>query len=190
MRVHVLSVVGIFVILLVLNSGLAFADELKGEIKGSINALDSGYAITRWPWDGGDIFPGTTVQVRACTTEPPHPEATEVVFRWNRPDGSHYDVGPKPLTLSGDTWDGKPIWDAYDTQTLFMIGDWGVQALFCDEDGKLQGPNPYPIENIKAISYHAIPEVPFGTIATILSMLGALSVFAIVKRKTAIPRNP
>jgi len=189
-RVYALSVTGIFVILLALNSGLVFADELKGSTGGSLNALGTGYAITRWPWDGGDLFPGDSPTVRACTTEPPHPEATEVVFRWHRPDGSHYDVGPKPLTLSGDTWDGLPIWDAYDTQTLVMIGDWGVQALFCDEEGKLQGPNPYPIVQIRAISYHVIPEVPFGTIATILSMLGALGAFAIVKKKKAIPRIP
>jgi len=184
------SVAGIFVILLVLNSGLALADELKGSTGGSLNALNSGYAITRWPWDGGDLFPGDSATVRACTTEPPHPEATQVVFRWHRPDGSYWDEPPEPLLPSGDTWEGKPVWDAYDTQTLVMMGDWGVQALFLNEEGKLQGPNPYPIVQIRAISYHVIPEVPFGTIATILSMLGALGAFAIVKRKKAIPRIP
>jgi len=187
-RVFVLSVVGTFVIILALNSGLAFADELKGSTGGSLNALNSGYAITRWPWDGGELFPGDNATVRAATTEPPHPEATQVVFRWNQPDGSHYDVGPKALTLSGDTWDGKPIWDAYDTQTLVMMGDWGVQALFLDEEGYLQGPNPYPIVQIRAISHHVIPEVPLGTIVSLLGMLGALGVFAIVKRKTAISK--
>lgn len=187
-RIFVFSVVGIFVILLALNSELVFAEELKGKIKGSINALDSGYAISRWPWNGGDIFPGESVQVRALTTEPPYPNATWVVFRWNQPDGSHWDTPPKVLTKSVDTWDGLPIWDAYDTQTLNRPGDWGVQALFCDEDGKLQGPNPYPIINIKAISYHIVPEVPFGTIATMLCMLGALGVFAIVKRKKDISK--
>ena len=189
-RAFLLFLVGTFVILLVLNSGLAFADELKGSTGGSLNALDSGYAITRWPWDGGDLLPGDSATVRACTTEPPHPEATEVVFRWIRPDGSNWTVGPFPLTNSSDTWDGKWIFDAYDTQTLDMFGAWGVQALFLDEEGKLQGPNPYCIVKIRAISHHVIPEVPFGTIAIILSMLGALGVFAIVKRKTAIPRIP
>ena len=179
----VLSTVGIFVILLALNSQLAFAEELKGSTGGSLNALDSGYAIARWPWDGGYLYPGESATVRACTTEPPHPEATKVVFRWNRPDGTHFDVGPKDLTLSGDTWDTKPIWDAYDTQNLDMMGDWGVQARFIGEDGKLKGPNPYPIVKIRAISWHAIPEVPLGTITTILSIFGALGVSAIVKRK-------
>ena len=184
--VFVLSVAGIFVILLALNSGLGFAEELKGTVKGSLNALDSGYAVTRWPWDSGDIFPGDSVQVRACTTEPPYPNTTWVVFRWNRPDGSQWDTPPKVLTKSVDTWDGLPIWDAYDHQTLHMMGNWGVQALFCDENGKLQGPNPYPIVNIKAISYHVVPEVPLGTIAILTAMFGATAIFAL-KRKRVSP---
>jgi len=165
--VFVLSVFGIFVLLSVLNSGLAFADELKGSTGGSLNALNSGYAITRWPWDGGEIYPGESATVRAATTQPPHPEATHVV------------------TLSGDTWDGKPIWNAYDTQTIDMVGDWGVQALFQDAEEKLMGPNdPYETVAIKAISWHAVPEVPFGTIATMLCMLGALGVFAIMRPRS------
>lgn len=187
---YVPLVIGIFVILLALISGLAFAEELKGTVKGSFNALDSGYAIARWPWDGGNILPGDSVTVRAGTTEPPHPEAVQVVFRWNQPDGNHWDTPPQDLTKSADTWGEKPIWDAYDTQTLNMIGDWGVQALFIDEEGKLQGSNPYPIVKIKAISYHVIPELPFGTIAAVLSMVGALGIFAIVKGKRAIPKIP
>jgi len=187
-RAVVLSVVGIFAILLVLNSGLVFAAELKGDTGGSLNALNSGYAITRWPWDSGDVFPGESATVRACTTEPPHPEATQVVFRWNQPDGTHYDVGPKPLTFSGDTWGGLDIWDAYDTQTIDMMGDWGVQALFLNGTGHLQGPNPYEIVAIRAISYHAIPEVPFGTIVATVAMIGALGIFIIVKRKAPVPR--
>jgi len=187
-RVFVLLAVGIFLILLALNNGLVFADELKGSTGGSLNALNSGYAIARWPWDGGELYSGENATVRACTTEPPYPEATHVVFRWNRPDDTHWDVGPIPLTESGDTWDGKSIWDAYDNQTLDMVGDWGVQALFLDEEGGLQGPNPYPVVAIKAISWHVIPEVPFGTIATMLCLFGAFGVFTISKRKKAIPK--
>jgi len=186
-----LGVVPFFLGTLILCSGLAYAAELKGSV-GSLNALNSGYAITRWPWDGGDILVGEDATVRACTTQPPYPQATRVVFRWIRPDGSSWDTGPKTLTLSGDTWDGKPIYDAYDTETIDMLStpteNWGVQALFLDAEGKLQGPNPYPIVQIKAISWHAVPEVPFGTIAILLSMLGALSVFAI-KKKAFVPKR-
>jgi len=188
-RTLVLSVAGILTILLALNIGQAYAEELKGSTGGSLNALNSGYAITRWPWSDGEIYPGQDATVRACTTEPPHPEATHVVFRWIRPNGSYWDVGPVALTLSDDTWDGKPIWDAYDTETIDMLGDWGVQALFCDSHGKLKGPStPYQIVGIKAISWHAVPELPLGTIASLLGMLGGMCVFTIVQRKKAIPR--
>jgi hypothetical protein len=188
-RVLTLCVAQAFVILLALNSGVVFSEELKGEIQGSFNALDSGYAITRWPWDGGELFPGESATVRAGATEPPTPPpASHVVFRWNRPNGSHFDTPAKPLTKSDDTWNGRAIWDAYDTQTLDMDGDWGVQALFLDSQGKLQGPNPYPIVKIKAISWHVVPEVPLGTVAIMLSMLGAFGIFAIAKRKKFIPR--
>ena len=182
-RAFVISVAGIFITLLALNMGIAYAEELKGSTGGSLNALNSGYAITRWPWDGGQINVGQEATVRALTTE--YPDATKVVFRWIRSNGSYWDEGPKDLALSDDTWDGKGIWDANDTQTLDMLGDWGVQALFMDSEGKIKGPNdPYSIVKIKAISWHVIPEVPLGTIATILSMVGGAGVFATVKRKS------
>jgi len=184
-----LSVTVLFLLsVLIAWSGLAYAEELYPTV-GSLNALNSGYAITRWPWDGGVILVGDDAQVRACTTDPPYPEAIEVVFRWIRPDGSWWDTDPKPLTFSGDTWKGNDIYDAYNTTTIDMLGDWGVQALFLDEDGNLKGPtDPYEIVNIKAISWHAVPEVPFGTIATLLCMFGALGVFTI-KKKRFVLRN-
>jgi hypothetical protein len=189
-KIAVISVAGTLVILLTLNIGLAFAAELNGTTGGSLNALNSGYAIARWPWDSGDVFPGETATVRACTTEPPYPEATQVVFRWIRSDGTYFDVGPKPLTLSGDTWNGDPIYDAYDTQTIDMVGNWGVQALFQNGDGSLQGPNDdYETVQIRAISYHATPEIPLGTIAAALTMIGALGIFFIFKRKTPTPQT-
>jgi len=169
-----------FLGLLLINVGLAYADELKGTV-GSLNALNSGYAITRWPPSGGIFLVGEDLTVRACTTE--YPDAVKVVFRWHLPNGTSFDSEEKPLVLSGDTWDGKPIWDANDTRTLSLLGDYGVQALFLNTDRDLQGPNnPYVITDIKAISGHAVPEIPFGTIATIVVMIGALSVFAIKKK--------
>lgn len=180
-RAFVLSVVGMFVILLVLN-GLAFAAELKG----SWDALNSGYAITRWPWDGGEIFVGENATVRAGTTQ--YPTVTQVKFRWIPPEGEGdpWVEGPKNLTDSGDTWDGPLIYDAYDTQPLNVYGNWGVQALFLGPNGQLM--NSTDIVKIRAISWHVVPEVPLGTIVSLLGMLGGLCAFAIVKRKKAIPR--
>lgn len=166
--------------LLLINGGLAYAEELKGTV-GSINALNTGYAITRWPPSGGIFLVGENLTVRACTTE--YPEALTVVFRWHFPNGSSFDSDPKPLVPSGDTWKDNPIWDAYDTRTLCLVGDYGVQALFLNTDRDLQGPNnPYIITDIRAISGHAVPEIPLGTIAAIVGMIGALGVFAIKKK--------
>ena len=185
MKLKFAAAVAFLLSIFIVCSGLAYADELKGTV-GSLNALNSGYAITRWPPSGGIVLVGENLTVRACTTYPPHPEATKVLFRWIQPDGNYTDVGPKTLTNSSDTWGGLWIFDANDSHTLDMWGDWGVQALFMDDEGKLKGPtDPFSIVEIKAISGHAIPEVPFGTIATIVAMIGALSVFAIKKKVLA-----
>lgn len=176
------SVAAVFLLLgvLLMNSGLVCANELSG-LKGSINALNTGYAIIRWPPGNGTFLVGKNLTVRACTTKyPNNPNATHVVFRWHFPNDSSFDTDPKPLVLSGDTWKGNPIYDANDTQTLSLLGYYGVQTLFLNGTRDLQGPNnPYLIDDIRAISAHAVPEVPFGTIATILVMLAALGAFAL-----------
>lgn len=168
--------------LFIVCSGVAYAEELWPTTRGSLNALNSGWAIARWPWDGGNILVGETATVRACTTHPP-PETVMVAFRWNSPDGSHDTHGPYPLADSGDTWKGDPVWDAYDSMELNVLGGWGVQALFCDSEGKELPISPCPTVDIKAISWHVVPEVPFGTIATILGMFGAFGAFALRARK-------
>jgi len=173
-----LIVIAVLIIISIQYIEFSYAAELNGSTGGSLNALNSGYAITRWPWDGGTIYPGEDATVRACTSQPPHPEATEVVFRWIRPDGTYWDVGPVSLTNSLDTWNGKPVWDAYSTETIDMLGDWGVQALFQDSEGNIKGPNdPYEIVAIRAISWHSVPELPLGTIAATIAMFGAFILY-------------
>jgi hypothetical protein len=183
MKLRFAAAVAFLLGMFIVCSGLAYAEELKGTV-GSINALNSGYAITRWPPSGGIFLVGEELTVRACTTE--YPDSVEVVFRWHLPNGTSVDSDPQPLVPSGDTWNGKPIWDAYDTRTLDLFGDYGIQALFLNTDGDLQGPhNPYIITDIRAISGHAVPEIPFGTIATIVAMIAALGVFVIKKKDLA-----
>jgi hypothetical protein len=171
--------------MLVMYIGLVYATELSG-MPGSINALGTGYAITRWPYSSGDVFIGDTVTVRACTTQPPYPTATQVLFRWIRPDGTTIESGPTSLSLSSDTWDGDPIYDAYDSQTLDQAStdsaSWGVQALFIGADGKYINDIDYPIIKIRAISWHPVPEVPFGTVAVISTMIIAVGFYTIKKR--------
>ena len=143
-----------------------------------MNSLNSGYAITRWPWDGGDIPVGEDATVRACTT---NASVNYVTFLWKFDDELITSI-TKPITLSDpeDTWDGKKIYDAYDTQTLNIIGDqWGVQAIFHTDEHDYMPPDKVAI---RAISWHVTPEVPFGTIATMIIMLGALGVFAITRK--------
>ena len=182
MKLRYAAAVAFLLSIFIVCNGLAYAEELKGTV-GSLNALNSGYAITRWPPSGGIFLVGEELTVRACTTES---DAEVVVFRWHLPNGTSFDSDPQLLTSSVDTWNTKPIWDAYDTLNLTLLGDYGVQALFLNTDGDLQGPNnPYEITDIRAISGHAIPEIPLGTIATIIAMIGALSVFVIKKKVLA-----
>lgn len=176
-RFFLISVIGLLVIFSLVYFGPAFAEELKGETGGNLNSLNSGYAITRWPWTGGDIYVGQDATVRACTVDS---DVNEVTFLLKFDDEVIYEVR-KSITPSDpdDTWDGDSIYDAYDTQTLNIFGDeWGVQAIFHSPDADNMPPDKVAI---RAISWNAIPEVPFGTIATIITMLGALGVFTIFR---------
>ena len=55
-----------------------------------------------------------------------------------------------------------------------------------DEEGKLQGPNPYDIIKIKAISWHVILELPLGTI---LALAACFSAGAVLKARGSIDRS-
>ena len=148
------------------------------DYNGSISALSSGYAITRWPTGPGTTFPGEPVTVRAVTT---NLAATEVRIRWIRPDGSIAKNELHALTNVGNVYDSAPVIEAEDTFTIDMlnIGEngWGVQAIFLYSDGPIGGPSSEPFLSIKAISWHAVPEIPFGTISTIVTMLAAYGYF-------------
>jgi hypothetical protein len=161
--------------------GVVNAAELKGTVGGSLNALNTGYAIARWPWSNGNIYPGETATVRACTTM--YPKVTTVKFRWNAPDGSHIVQGPYALTDMGDTWDGKTIYYAEDSLVLDQLGDWGVQALFYNSEGKLM--HCGCVFKIRAISWHVIPEAALGTIGVGISMIGALAIFKLRKKTSS-----
>ena len=172
----------IFIVALLISIEAAYAvypPELY-PMNGSINALDSGYAITRWPYTDGDVIIFTTVGVRAYTTDM---ACSAVIFKWIRPDGSIAHEVQVPLNPTTDTWKGAALKVAEDSEEIDMgsIGDsnWGVQAKFVGCSGR-------PEINIRAISYHpnVIPEVPLGTLASAATMLVALSgYFAIRRRK-------
>jgi len=76
------------------------------------------------------------------------------------------------------------IFYAINKQIPNIIGDWGVQAIFHDGDGAvhhIRGKNS-DIVAIRATSFNVVPEVPFGTIAILLSWFGILGVFALGKK--------
>lgn len=148
-------------------------------VKAGWNALNSGYAITT-DYHGKDVLVGTLVTARAGTTDP---NITSVTFRWIPPEGDEWLVEYVPVADSGETWNGDPIYDAYDAQTVDIVGDWGVQAWFHDSRGNIR--HRTDIKAIRATSFHVIPEVPFGTLAIVLSLFGALGISALRKKESA-----
>ena len=163
-------------------------------------AISSGYAVTT-NWHGEDVLIGESVTAFAGTTDS---NVTQVEFRWLDPDGNPIWEGdlttvdvfgpyttpevpdgvPQKIIDWANDNPGVTIWYANDTRTPDVLGDWGVQAFFfdtTDPEKSLRGKNS-DIIAIRATSINVVPEVPFGTIVILLSMFGALGVFAI-KRK-------
>ncbi len=166
--------------LFVISIPIVFAADISGTTIGSLNALGSGYGIGRWPYSSGDVPLGSSVQVRVATTDP---NITHVVLLWKANDVTIYTTGKLPMTDSGDTWGSLPINDTLNAQVLSVAGDWGVQAYFYDNwDAPFEN-SKYSTDKvaIRAISFHpnVIPEIPYGTIATLITMMGALYVFYI-----------
>jgi len=151
--------------------------------------LGTGYAITS-NVHGMDILPYTPVTVTAGTLDS---NVVQVTFRWHRPAGSVLPPIPdvtKPVytnTTMGQwnngTW--ALIRYANDTKIPDEIGDWGVQAFFRGPDGKSRA-NLTDVVKIKATSFNAVPEIPFGTIAAAAAMFIAFGLFIIKKKR--IPR--
>lgn len=166
------------------------------------SAISSGYGITT-DWHGQDVPIGASVTATAGTTDM---NIDEVEFRWLDPDG-HAEINvtvpvsgplttpdelpPNPPQEIIDWAEDNPGIDYYyaqDTQTPDDVGDWAVQAHFIDTDENpksLRGRNT-DIIAIRATSFSAVPEVPFGTIVVLLSMFAALGLFAI-RRKNLPP---
>ena len=174
---------------------------------GPWSALSSGYAVTT-DYQGVLVYVPQDVTATAGTTEhpavdrvPEFPDVTKVRLLWMPPADSLLDEffsppleqDPLDLTYSGDDYvdkDGIPwgIYTASDTQTIDAIGDWGVQAWFYDSEGNLKGISG--LTKIRATSFEAVPDVPFGTIAAFLAMLGALGIFVINKKRIPLIRRP
>jgi len=147
-----------------------------------LSTLGTGYAIDS-NYHGVDVFLGTPVTVTAFTLD--H-SVVQVTFRWHMPNDTVRWEVVVPVSPTGTygTWNNgtsAEILSANNTQIPDVVGDWGVQAFFQDSTGKDKAGLEDVIKT-KATSFNAVPEVPFGTIAVFLAMLGALGIFAIKKK--------
>lgn len=155
--------------------------------------LGTGYAIDT-DYHGIDAFPGIPITVTAGTLDD---DVVKVTFRWHRPpDGNGpvawEDVVPVWQNGTMGQWNDGTwalIWYANKTRALDEYGDWGIQAFFQDSKGKDRA-GLEDVINIKAISVNVVPEVPYGTIAILIAMFGALTIFAIKKKRTPLIRKP
>jgi hypothetical protein len=148
------------------------------------NNLSSGYRVTTENFPDPVVL-GDPVVAWAGTT---NSEIKEVKFRWNPPDGEPFVIVgtyEDTTTLPDDTvvYQWSSTYTPIDPDEL---GDWGIQGVFYTDPASGHGVGPIPEQELKtairARSFFAIPEVPIGTIAVIIAMFGALSVFAL-KRK-------
>ena len=147
-----------------------------------LSTLGTGYAIDS-NYHGVDVPLGTPVTVTAFTLD--H-NVVNVTFRWHMPNETVRWEVTVPVSPTGTygTWnDGTSVEILYanNAQIPDVLGDWGVQAFFQDSAGRTKAGLDNVIKT-KATSFNAVPEVPFGTIAVFLAMLGALGIFAIKKK--------
>ena len=151
------------------------------------STIGTGYAITS-NYHGKDVPLMATVTVTAGTLDP---SVTQVTFRWHIPDDTVVREVTVPVFTNGTTgqWnngDTALIQYAIDSFKPEVPGDWGIQAFFQDSAGK-QKADLNNVITIKATSFNVVPEIPFGTAAIVLSMLGALGVLAIKKKRALAP---
>ena len=153
----------------------------------SRTGINSGYGVTT-NYHGIEVPLETEVTAYAGTTNVG--DIDHVKFRWLPPDGSDPIVITGTHSGSDTTWSGGPIEVWTSTYEPDEVGDWGVQAIFYDQEGHGRGPLPQEGHEkiaIRAQSFYAVPEV--ATIAAILAMFGALGLFAIKKKRPSI-RTP
>lgn len=95
----------------------------------------------------------------------------------------------------GTAPNGKPIKWAWigplepEAPYAWTVGDYSVKAYFYATDGN-DIANILCLEAMRATTVMMVPEVPFGTIATLLAMFGALGVFALKKKQMFPIRIP
>jgi len=166
-------------------------------VQAPLSSLSSGFAVTTDYHERhiDEILPGTPVTAMAAfivqSEDPLTPAVEWIQFIWRASDTMERDHREDPPFYTG-TWTDKQgithtIYYLNDTFTPTTPGPWGIQAIFRGEGGTIMGQDTAdPAFSIKAISFAVVPEVPFGTIAIIVAMFGALGLFTIRKRRTLL----
>lgn len=166
-------------------------------------AIGSGFAVTT-DWHGKDVPIGLSVTATAgWAPSLAPPKLREVVvktveFVWHYPNGTVAlsvsvpvsdpivapAVPPAPIPPEITKWalenPGVTYYYAQNAQIPVVAGDWGVQAIFHDSV-RICGKNSDTVR-IRSTSFNMVPEVPFGTVAILLSWIGVLGVFVIRKK--------
>jgi len=164
---------------------------LIGAVNAPWSTLGTGYAVTS-DYHGTDVIIGNPVNVTAGTLDA---SIYQVTFKWNAPNGTEgvWIDTFSPLVTNGSkgTWGSSGaellIHYAWSVHAPDSIGDWGVKVLFQGADGTTKE-NADEVVKIKATSFNTVPEVPFGTIAILAAMFGAIAIFAIKKKR--VPSSP
>lgn len=152
------------------------------------STLGTGYAVTS-DYHGIDVWIGDPVNVTAGTLDA---NVYQVTFKWNAPNGTEgvwIDVfTPLVTNSSTGTWNNgttATIRYAWSVHRPDSLGDWGVKVLFQGPDGRTKE-NADEVVKIKATSFNVVPEVPFGTVAILTAMLGAITLFAVKKKRVSL----
>jgi len=117
-------------------------------------------------WDENETIFGSYV-----TPDYP-PDAPQEIKDWAALRDGSGEPGHYPIVTVYYAKNGPKVPD--------VIGDWGVQALFHNHH-TTPGHDTTKVM-VRATSFEVVPEVPFGTIAILLSWLGILGVFALRKK--------
>lgn len=151
-------------------------------------SLASGYRVTT-DHHGTDVLIGEAVTAWADTT---YATVATVNFTWILEGTVMRTVNVTSKTewnASGvpGVDDDTRVYRFTDSYVPDEIGDWAVKAIFYNSFGQTMASDndSFPV---RATSMNVIPEVPWGTIAIILTMFGALVFFAIRKEKIHFPR--
>jgi len=158
---------------------------MSSAVYAPLATLSTGYAITS-NYEGVDVPIGAEVIIRALTTDP---SVDRVTFRWHEPPDGNGPVAREVTVFvvdSGDDYEKNDgtivdIFVAEDSYYPDVAGNWGVQAFF--QDGGTTRSGIDDVVSIKARSFFAIPEIPFGTIGAAVAMIIALGLFAVKKKK-------